>query len=267
MCGMMLEKKQLLENVRLKNTELSKALDTVNRMQDTILESGKLAVVGALTRGLCHTLNNKLVPILGYAQILGIAMSPGSPEADKLRIVETAAFDIKKILDNMHMLATGINMPFTNTDVSEVIDSCLQMQDYLFQENEIIVLRDYTQCDPVAHLHRERLVQAFLALFHRLAQMFQTCPGKHEVRITLGRTAEHLLVIIRDNGRVLPPEQLALLERPFDQGNPFENERLNFSIARSVIKDHQGLFEVDSSKELGGTRVTMYFPVTRPHSS
>ncbi|HBF35171.1 TPA: hypothetical protein DDW35_11485 [Candidatus Sumerlaeota bacterium] len=266
MCGMALEKQRFLEDIHVKNSELAKTLDALNRMQDTILESGKLAVVGALTRGLCHALNNKLVPILGYAQILGIGLDPESPEADKMRIIETAAFDIKKILDNMHMLATGVSMPFSNCDVGEIIDSCLQMQDYLFRENTIVVERDYGQVDPTVQVHRERLVQAFLALFHRLARMFQAFPGEHRVHIALERTAEYLLVIVKDNGRILSPEQLLQLEKPFDNGNPFENERLNFSIARSVIKDHQGMLEVDSSIEIGGTCVTMRFPVTHPHS-
>lgn len=261
MCGLAIEKRTLLEDIRLKNAHLLKTLDELSRMQDTLMEAGKLAVIGALTRGLCHALNNKLVPILGYAQIMGIRLDPASPEAAKMKIIEDSAFDIKKILDNMHSLATSTSMPFQSRDVREIIAACLQMQDYLFRENNIVVEWNSTPCDCVLPVHRERLVQAFLALIHRLPKAYEGVSSPRRFGISLVREGDYLTIYFEDNGRVISLEELKMLEKPFDYGNPFEDERLNFNIARSVIKDHQGILEIYSSEDTGGTRVVMRLPL------
>ncbi|NQU42054.1 anti-sigma factor antagonist, partial [bacterium] len=66
-CGLAAEKQQLLEDIRYKNDQLSRTLTDLHRAQDTLVEAGKLAVMAAMVRGITHTLNNKLVPIMGYA--------------------------------------------------------------------------------------------------------------------------------------------------------------------------------------------------------
>jgi len=124
------------------------------------------------------------------------------------------------------------------------------------------VERNYGGVNAVAPVHRERITQAFLALFHRLPKTLAKTPDKL-LRITLDRDETHLIVRVLDNGRVIPPKELKAVEKPFDHENPFEDERLNFSIARTVLKDHKGSLDVESSEEIGGTAVTLRIPTQR----
>jgi len=261
-CGLAVEKQALLDAIRHKNNQLSNTLNELNSTRDALMEAGKLAVMGALIRGLGHRLNNMLVPIMGYAQMLAMQMGAGSGEAEKIRIIENAALDIKKTIDNMRSLTLVGEQGFEALDMRDVIDSCLKMQDYLFREARICVERNYGGVNAVAPVHRERITQAFLALFHRLPKTLAKTPDKL-LRITLDRDETHLIVRVLDNGRVIPPKELKAVEKPFDHENPFEDERLNFSIARTVLKDHKGSLDVESSEEIGGTAVTLRIPTQR----
>lgn len=261
-CGLALEKQALLENIRYKNERLSQTLSELNSTRDSLMEAGKLAVTGALIRGLSHTLNNKLVPITGYAQMLSAQLGEHDPELEKIGAIETAALDIKKTIDHIRGLTFPGQDKALVCDVRDIINLCLRMQDYMFREAKICVKREFGDVDARVPVYRERITQAFLALFHRLPKVFAGTPEKI-LRVTLEREKSHLVVRMWDNGRVLPREELEAADKPFDTDNPFEDERFNFSIVRSVLKDHRGSFEIESSSEIGGTCAILRLPLER----
>ena len=140
----------------------------LNKAQATLTEAGKLAALGALSRGLGHTLNNKLVPILGYTQMIHIQLQPDSDMARKVKIIESSAMDIKRIIDNLRAVARREELRFEQNDLREVADSAIYMLDYMFREEKIQIDRAYSSDDCTILIDRARMIQAFLAIFHRL---------------------------------------------------------------------------------------------------
>lgn len=260
-CGLAAEKQQLLEDISAKNKELSQTLAELQRTQNSLMEAGKLAAMSAMGRGLSHSLNNKLVPIIGYAQMLGLQLSKDSKEGQKIRHIEKSALSIQDIIHKMRHI-TQQRLQFREQDLRDILESCLRMLDYLFREENINVCRQYRGAETRAEVHRESVVQAFLALFHRLPRAFA---GKEEKTLTIdmGREDDHMLIIMTDNGRRLPQVDLDSFQRPFDYAEELNEDRFNFNITRSVMKDHKGSLTLESTEEMDGTRVTLSFPLKR----
>ncbi|MFP4379638.1 MAG: anti-sigma factor antagonist [Candidatus Sumerlaeia bacterium] len=261
-CGLALEKQRMLEEIRYKNEQLSQTLNDLNKTQIALSHAGKLAVASALSRGLGHALNNKLVPIMGYAQMLSMQFERDTSEGQKAAIIEDSAQKIKKVIDKMRGL---VKRDITDTeihDIREVIDACLRMLDFLFQENKIGVERHYGDVDGDMELMRESLIQGIVALFHRLPIAFAETEGKRRLIIKIERDEKHMHISFTDNGHIISREMINAVQQPFDyEGDQLAEERFNFSLARSILKDHRGALDIESSEEIGGTRVILHIPL------
>jgi anti-anti-sigma factor len=260
-CGLAVEKQSLLEGIQHRNTQLATALYDLGKTQDSLMEAGKLAVIGAMMRGLAHALNNKLVPIMGYAQMLAADLGDNRQMAEKVNIIESSAEDIKGIVDQLRKMVVHETLNIETHDLRDVLDSTLAILDYLFQAHGILVRPEYGKTDGTIEMDRERMVQAFLALCHRLpaALMEQDNPTLH---IAMEQREEQMVVRFTDNGHAIPDSDLRTILNPFEGfDTPYALDRLNFSIASGVLRDHRASMELTAGPENHGTCVTMRIPL------
>jgi anti-anti-sigma factor len=258
-CGLAIEKMRLLEDIQHKNACLTRTLAELNRTQDSLMEAGKLAVVGALAQGLGHALNNKLVPILGYAEMLGLETPPDSSTSDKIGVIGRSAQDILKIVDNLHSLTRRESLKIETHDLGEIIDLSLSILDYMFRDQEIRVHRVYDGVDARVRVDRSQMTQAFLALFHRLPEAFADVEER-TLRIEIERTDDEILVRTFDNGSPISPKELETIHDPLAMyADPLSRDLLNLATVNTIVKSHKGTLEVASSKQTG-TCVTLRIP-------
>ncbi|MBN1867773.1 anti-sigma factor antagonist [Candidatus Sumerlaeota bacterium] len=260
-CGLAFEKQSLLEDIQSKNERLSNTISELQRTQHTLMEAGKLAAIGSLVRGLAHALNNRLVPLVGYTEMLAMDVHADKELYEKIEPIVTAANDLRRIVENLRAAARRGDPQFAPHRLSEVIDSALTMLDYLFREERIGIDRACAGSAARANVDRERLVQAFVALFQRLPSAFSGTPDGRQLRIEIESAEKWITIRVIDNGRVIPDEELATILDPFSQEeSSFSVDRLNFSIASGILKDHRGSLSVLSSPDLG-TCAEMRMPV------
>jgi len=264
-CGLAIEKQALLENIQRKNTQLAEALDSLNKAQSSLMEAGKLAVTAAMMRGLAHAVNNKLVPIIGYSQMLAMQLEPGNKTLDKVRIIESASNDIRRIVDNLKAQVMRDMLHIEQHDIREVIDSTLSMMGSLFQERGIQVERRYPDRgeDCRVGVDRERMVQAFLSLLNRVPG---ACAGRPApcLRIEVERGDNEMVVRLVDNGHTVPVAELRTFLNPFDGSEgPYALDRLNFSIANGVVKDHRGTLVLTALENDGGLCAELLLPLAK----
>lgn len=251
-CGLAIEKQKMLEDIQYKNKQLAQTLSKLNKTQDSLMEAGKLAVIGSMMRGLAHAMNNKLVPIMGYAQILGMQADEGTDLSEKIQIIEQSAVGIKNIIDNLRNMVVREGLHIEIHDIREVLDSALVILDYLFRQYHIEVRREYTEdIDGHMEMDRDRMIQALLSLFHRLPTAFAE-QDKPSVTVGINRYGEDMVITLCDNGHSIPQERMRAILTPFDgSDDQFGNDKLNFGIANGVVKDHKGTFNVTRNETQG----------------
>lgn len=259
-CGLIAEKQSLLEHIQLKNEELSRTLVDLNKTQNTLMAASQLAIMAALGRGLTHAVNNKLVPIMGYSQMLSMRLEKQSPEKQKVDAIDEAANGIRQVLEKMRKMTRKNQFRFERQDVRDIIDTSLMILDHVFRDGQIAVVREYAQADPFVDVSRESMIQACLAIFQRLTTAFD---GKSERQLTISLHPEEdaLEIYFHDNGNWLTAKEMETTEYPFDHPEEMDESLFGLNVVRSIMKDHRGAFTLESGEQHGGTLIILHLPL------
>ena len=68
------------------------------RLQQQLVQSGKLAAIGELAAGVAHEINNPLFAILGLTEFLLKEAEPGSKAHQRLELIQQTGLEIKEIV-------------------------------------------------------------------------------------------------------------------------------------------------------------------------
>ncbi len=267
-CGLAIEKQQLLDNLSGKNLRLAKTLESLSKTQASLLEAGRMAVAGCMMQALGHVLGDKLVPILGYAHML--ATEHGDPEKQKGKaaVIEDSAMAIKSITDAMNRSVKREGLALKQEDISQIMQKALHMAQPMLDKADIAVDLKFDSAIALhADVDRDRVLQAFFALLQRFPVVLA---GQKQGRVKI--SIEHdeqsfIIVHMSDNGPALSSEHIKWSRRPLEHPESlFQSDTLCFAIAQSVVRDHQGRFDVETLSGSGGLRVELAFPVHPPRS-
>lgn len=260
-CGLALEKADLVDRLQCQNEDLQQSLQEVQKFQNTLVDVGKLASLGAVISGMGHLLNNKLVPIIGYTQLL--TQTPGLPEKtqSQLNSVNSAAVELKAIMDKLIKVSGSRTISADSIDLNEMIGRTITLLGYHIEKNRVALRLNQSEELPKIEGDHDLLMQAFVALLHRACASFAPDAEERWIEISSWVSEKNICVRIEDNGNGLGAVSVDEWIDPLapyielDQGQLF-----NFSIPRSVIRRHQGELELEERAD-GGTVVTLTLPI------
>lgn len=262
-CGLALEKTHLLGQFRAQNEDLQNTLHEVQKFQNTLVDVGKLASLGAVLSGLGHLLNNKLVPIIGYTQMLSEGENVTDKAKRQLTIVSGAAVELKNIMDKLIKVGKVREISHDLVDVNEVITKTLTLLGYELDTREVAVRMCLAQDLPLIIADHDLLLQCFLAAIHRACHSFREGQPERWVLIVSSNQKNEIAIRIEDNGSGLGEMSEEDWLDPLVPFTELEEGRLfNYSIPRSVVKRHRGTLTLTEKPE-GGTIVDIRLPITR----
>ena len=141
-----------IENVRLLE-QTQEQLETLQRTQEGLIRSARLAAVGELARGLAHELNNPLSVIMGLTQFLQL----------KDGISEQLAGDLQKIAESATRMAAHIRnfaefaRPSSEephlVDLNNVVEQALNLVQGRFDKRDITVETELTSPPAIVTAH------------------------------------------------------------------------------------------------------------------
>ncbi|HUP56686.1 MAG TPA: PAS domain S-box protein, partial [Bdellovibrionota bacterium] len=146
------EKKRMEREVITKHTELRGAyleLEKKNAelqaMQETLVQSGKMAALGELATGIAHEINQPLQGIRGYAQELQHALGEGASGETTFALKEIVSCVDKatKIIGYLRGFVRKSTEDHQETDIHVAIEEALKMLDRQFASRGIKVNREF----------------------------------------------------------------------------------------------------------------------------
>jgi PAS domain S-box-containing protein len=235
---------------------------TVERkLEQQVVQSERLAAMGAMIGGVAHELNNPLTSIMGVSELLQDTET-NEVSRKQLAMLQQQARRAAEIVQNLTYFSRPPAPGKSRINLVEVVERTLNLHAYSLRKNNITVdfLKDagvpYALGDP------HQLMQVFLNLIVNAEQAIRETRDKGTLRIRLGKGDNSVWVSLHDDGPGIPKESLASIFDPFyTTKRPGRGTGLGLSICKSVMKEHNGSVEANNSPE-GGSVFTVTLPVS-----
>ena len=234
-------------------------ITTERKLEQQVVQSERLAAMGAMIGGVAHELNNPLTAILGVSELLQDKVTDESSRK-QLGMLQQQARRAAEIVKDLTYFSRPPAPGKSGINLTEVVERTLTLYAYSLRKNNITVdfLREpglpYAQGDP------QQLMQVFLNLIVNAEQAIREARDGGTLRIRLGKSANSVWASFQDDGTGIPAENLPLIFDPFyTTKRPGRGTGLGLSICKSVMKEHNG--NVEAANALGGGAV---FTVTLP---
>jgi PAS domain S-box-containing protein len=234
-------------------------ITTERKLEQQVVQSERLAAMGAMIGGVAHELNNPLTAILGVSELMQDKVTDESSRK-QLVMLQQQARRAAEIVKDLTYFSRPPAPGKSGINLTEVVDRTLTLYAYSLRKNNITVdfLREtglpYAQGDP------QQLMQVFLNLIVNAEQAIREARESGTLRIRLGKSANSVWASFQDDGTGIPAENLPHIFDPFyTTKRPGRGTGLGLSICKSVMKEHNG--NVEAANAPGGGAL---FTVTLP---
>ncbi len=180
--------------LRREVAERSAAEAALKKVQDDLVQAGKLSALGQMSAGISHELNQPLMAIQQYAENGVALLDRGKADiaGQNLRRIGDLAHRMGRIIRNLRAFARQESEPMGRVDLVAVIQSALELCEARLAQDGVQV--DWTATAPVHVIGGEvRLGQVVLNLIGNAADAMA---GMQERRITLSLRHESARVVL-----------------------------------------------------------------------
>jgi PAS domain S-box-containing protein len=231
------------------------------KLEQQVVQSERLAAMGAMIGGVAHELNNPLTSIMGVSELLQDTET-NETSRKQLAMLQQQARRAAEIVQNLTYFSRPPAPGKSRINLVEVVERTLNLHAYSLRKNNVTVdfLKEagvpYAMGDP------HQLMQVFLNLILNAEHAIRDARDKGTLRIRLGKGDNSVWVSFHDDGPGIPKENLSSIFDPFyTTKRPGRGTGLGLSICKSVMKEHNGSIEAANSPE-GGAVFTVTLPIS-----
>ncbi len=228
------------------------------RMQQQLVQSGKLAAIGELAAGVAHEINNPLFAILGLTEFLLKEAEPGSKALQRLELIQQTGLEIKEIVRALLDFARENAEERHVVPLEEVVQATVDLVRRTNAHKGVELVDSYDASAAPVTASPNQLKQIFLNL---IANARQAMPNGGTVHVDVHQEGDWVIATVADDGPGVDP---AVLERIFE---PFFTTKrltggtgLGLSVSLGIAEAHGGSLVASSDPGRGAT-FTLRLPV------
>jgi two-component system, NtrC family, sensor kinase len=265
-------------------TEQKKLEEDLQKAQAELGQKEKLAAIGRLAAGVAHEMNDPLTSILTFSNLLREETREGDANRESLDIVIKEATRARRIVSDLLSFSREAKPALEWVDLSDLLDQSLLLLEKQGALERVEMEKDLARELPLVMADSGQMHQVFTNILLNSIQAMT--PEKDEekeaplrgkklvLRTRFCETLEEswanstdllgpfIRVVIADNGRGIPPEDLDKIFDPFfTTKRPGEGTGLGLYIASGILKNYGAHYRLES-KEGQGTTFTIDFPLS-----
>ncbi len=235
------------------------------RMEQQLIFSEKMAAIGELAAGVAHEINNPLDGLLNC--ILRIQRNPKNIEQTKeyLDLMEEAIRRIEATIGKLLDFSRPHELTLTSINLNDIVNETIGLIEYGASEKGIQIEKDFQNNISLIHGDKHLLEQVILNLsLNAITAMpkggkLQFGTGELILDPFLAQPSVYVKVI--DNGIGISNTSQDRIFDPFYTTQITEKGTgLGLSVSDRIIRQHQGVIEVESEEGLGST-FTVKLPI------
>lgn len=232
-------------------------LTEIKRLEEEVRTKEKLAAVGEMAAQLAHEIRNPLGSISGSAQVLVGEANVSEEHERLLRIITRESKRLSDALNRFLFQARPAGRERGPVDIGPLLGEAVT----LLQNGPEVGPRHEVAFESDAGPHvcladPDQITQVFWNL---VRNGLEAMPGGGRLQVRLRRTAEDVVLSVRDQGRGMGREEQRRMFEPFRSGTPM-GTGLGLAIVYRIVREHGGDITVRSAPD-AGTQVEVRLPL------
>ncbi|MDE2014526.1 MAG: sensor histidine kinase [Alphaproteobacteria bacterium] len=224
--------------------ERQKAEGRLQTTRDELVQANRLALLGQVTAGVAHEVNQPVAAIRSYADNAAVLLTRGQTEAVRQNLATIAGLtarigDITQELRNFSRKGGDQTGP---TSLVEVIDGALLLLAGKIRDQGIAVIVERPPASLCASGKLIRLEQVLVNLLQNALEALEGRSGA-EVRIGTSCCGDGVQLTVADNGPGIPDSVAADLFTPFTTSKP-RGLGLGLVICQDIVTELGGRLEL-----------------------
>jgi two-component system NtrC family sensor kinase len=223
----------------------------LQKTQQALLQSEKLAAMGRLTSQIAHELNN---PIYGIMNTLELLKTEIPPENKRRKILELSLSETQRLsemLRNMLSFSKPEEEKKRRIKINELVEGILLVMEKQMREANINVETHIDSEIPEIMASTNQMRQVMLNMIKNAQEAM---PKGGTLTVRTSREDNKVLIHIQDTGIGIPKEiRDKIFEAFFTTKQKVKGVGLGLSVCYGIIKDHGGEIKIESEEEKGTT--------------
>ena len=247
------------KNIELER-EISERLGFEERernLQKELIRTEKLAVIGQLSAGLAHEINQPLAAIRAYSENTIIFLQRGNLSAtqDNLLRITALVERIGSLTGQLRSFARPSDESISQVRLSHCIDNVLMLLKHRLEKKHISIHKDFQSTEIYAECNGPRLEQVLINLLANAIDVLDN-RGSPAISVRLFRFFSEAIIEVTDNGPGLSEDILDHIFEPFFTTKTTTGLGLGLAISADIIKSFHGSLSADNLSQ-GGARFTI----------
>jgi len=248
------------------------------RLQLKLLHAQKMEVIGTLTSGVAHDLNNILTSLVLYPELILSGMSETNPLREPLLTIQKSAEKAGVIVQDL------LTMARRGVAISEVVNLNDIISDYLKSPEYEKLISFHPNVKVKTNLDKDllnimgspiHLSKTIMNLMSNAAESIKDggeisilTQNRYLDKLNIGyehvEEGDYVTLTVTDTGEGISKEDLKKIFEPFYTKKKMgrSGTGLGMTVIWGTVKDHNGYIDLQSKKG-AGTSFTLYFPITR----
>jgi len=226
------------------------------KMEEQLQLAGRLAVVGELSAGVAHELNNPIAAIQGYAQLLTSQNDLDEKTRKDIEIIYREAQRAAKITQNLLYFARHHEPEKQFISLNEVIEKTLEVRAQQMKVNNIELVVELAPDLPKTMADFYQMQQVFMNIINNAEQAMVEAHGRGKLIVKTQKTDEMIWITFVDDGPGISEENLKKIFDPFFTTKEVgKGTGLGLSICYGLVEAHGGRIHAKSRLGEGATFV------------
>jgi len=248
---------ELAESFNKMTSQLERARhELIERTQNSLIQSEKMASLGKLAATVAHELNNPLFGILTYArlankQVRKSELSPDERErlTDKLNVIERESRRSGDIVRNLLAFARQAPHKVAAYDLNIIIERAAAVVRHRLELQGVALDLQLDREVPSIICDEGQIQQILLVL---LVNAIEAMPGGGSLTVSSRLSEDRVLLAVKDTGAGIPAEAMPHIFEPFFTTKAETNgSGLGLAIAHGIVAQHGGDITVNSGPGKG----------------
>jgi PAS domain S-box-containing protein len=229
-------------------------------LEERLFLTEKLALYSELMGGIAHQLNNPLIGVVNFSEMLLRQMEEEDTKKEMARTIHRAGKECLKIITSVLNCFKDPHLTFTQTDIHDVLrDSISTLREQFGEKLSAVSINEkFDTKVPLIIGDGVQLKQSFLNILTNAVQAMLPKGGQLRIGTAMNGKKKELRIFFSDSGPGIPKEYLNKIFLPFfTVGNNPGRHGLGLSFAYQIIKNHDGHLDVESKERAGTTFIAV----------